>query len=414
MADPAASLSHPGLNAPPAAAPAASADRSSLPSIQVSASQPGSSSGNVGTDEPRSPARPYTQSLVDAFKTALANQLKPLNRRLDDLANEMRAQRPSADEAARRRAAQEAARAAVVAAFRNQGFSQDEADAMAATVGSVPRSTASPAPASSAMGATAAATPPASATNNAAGVGGRSQRLDTMDWESVSHRQRETVPGRLDGRDTAYRPSPEDNLRRERNQDTCTDRRRERDQESDTNGKRFNIKPDNIGVFNGQTVTGGVSLEFWCNRVEALLDSECSYEYKLALLKVLPLCLRHSAAKWYNALRPERRRKLLRSWDKFCESLEKTFAGNLDRARLVADARVWDLAVEDSSNYFWDKYSLLRAAYPDRNNSSLCSDICAGLPDSFKTLIRTTLARNPEPERLLEECLMYEIPWRNS
>ena len=177
---------------------------------------------------------------------------------------------------------------------------------------------------------------------------------------------------------------------------------------STASARRPTVKPDDIGLYEGNPET----LEFFRSRVGALVQSRKDSAWEQAIVQTLPLCLRGTAAQWYQLMSIDARQSLSEGWMAWDEALCAAFRPDDGEARAVADARKWVPSSESVQQYFYSKLSLLRSAYPDRSQADLAKEICLGLPESFKLSIRSHLGIVTNVQDMLVEMKAFEAPWR--
>ncbi|CAO1616792.1 unnamed protein product [Parajaminaea phylloscopi] len=174
--------------------------------------------------------------------------------------------------------------------------------------------------------------------------------------------------------------------------------------------RRYHIRVDDLHTFDG----GAAELEFWLARVGSLYDLKDDPAWKEQILETLPLCMRGSAAKWYQSSSHEVRLRDLASWDGWQKQLRAAFSIDSSSARRLADRRQWDYRREEVSTYHYDKLALLRAAYPHRSDADFVQELWDGLPESLQMSTRTIMSNHPAPNQFLKEVRTLEGPWRGA
>lgn len=168
---------------------------------------------------------------------------------------------------------------------------------------------------------------------------------------------------------------------------------------------RHTFRPDDIGTFDGDPAR----LEFFLGRIGSLYYMRNDAFWREPLLETIPLCLKDTAAQWYQTASIEFRASLV-TWPAWEAVLRGAFAMDINTARRLADERKWDPDTEDVGAYFYEKMARLRAAYPDRSESSLCVDIWIGLPEAFMVIVK--LGDEPTPAGLLRDCRQMQNPFK--
>lgn len=171
--------------------------------------------------------------------------------------------------------------------------------------------------------------------------------------------------------------------------------------------QRYNFKPGDIGLFDGNPL----KLHSWLQRVQALHNHNPSPAWQDPLLTALPLCMVGAAENWYTHMSDTARAKLI-NWQGWRESLVDIFAPDLTQVRQMADAREWNVRRELIQTYHYDKVSLLRTAYPGRDDTDHVLSVKLGLPPSLQISVRTNMAKDPTLEKLLVELRQLEGPYR--
>lgn len=172
--------------------------------------------------------------------------------------------------------------------------------------------------------------------------------------------------------------------------------------------RRYNITSTDVGLFDGDTS----ELNFWLERVSTLYDMKEDPAWRQQLMETIPLCLRGSAKKWYQAIAQTDQRRELLEWTSFSEHIRLAFEPAASSLRRQADERKFRYKEEEAGDYFYEKLSLLRAAYRHRTDAELVHDIWLGLPDTLQTVCRAP-ATDRTLKSLLTELRLYESSWRN-
>ncbi|CAO1614369.1 unnamed protein product [Parajaminaea phylloscopi] len=174
--------------------------------------------------------------------------------------------------------------------------------------------------------------------------------------------------------------------------------------------RRYQVRVEDLHTFDGKAT----ELEFWLARISSLHDLKQDPAWREQILETLPLCLRDSAAKWYQASSQTYRLTELSTWEGWQTQLRAAFAIDSSSARRLADKRVWDYRKEDVATYHYDKIALLRAAYPHRSDEDFVQDLWDGLPESLQMSTRTIMSNHPAPHSFLKEVRTLEGPWRGA
>lgn len=175
--------------------------------------------------------------------------------------------------------------------------------------------------------------------------------------------------------------------------------------------KRETFTSSQIGTFDGSTS----KLIGFITRIETLWDVRSDAQWRDHLLEALPLCLRGAAQQWYEQLPRTTRVINMRSWPAWRKGLEGVFSPDTSDLRRDAEARTWRIATEDVSAYHFEKLSLLRAAYPHREENDFVKEIHRGLPDEMQLVVRSALSNGKEGstcEDLLREERHFEATFK--
>ncbi|SPO28028.1 uncharacterized protein UTRI_05171 [Ustilago trichophora] len=170
------------------------------------------------------------------------------------------------------------------------------------------------------------------------------------------------------------------------------------------------VKPDDLGLFDGSPDR----LEFFRSRIDALIQSRSDPGWEQAVIETLPLCLRDSAAQWYQLMGSTQRANLSVGWNAWEAALMQAFRPDDGEARRLADSRKWHVKTETVQQYFYSKLSLLRSAYPFRDEKDLAQEIRLGLPDTMRVLVRSHLNASVNPTKMLVELKSLEESWRSA
>lgn len=171
-----------------------------------------------------------------------------------------------------------------------------------------------------------------------------------------------------------------------------------------TPSKRYHIKSDDIGHFDGDRQR----FAFWANRVGRLYHSKMDPAWKEAVIDMLPMCLKGTAAYWYERQHSE----ILDTWEQWYKALSLEFAEDPTEVKRRAENRKWNPNKEQISDYFHEKYTLLKSAYKGFSESDIVFSIKDGLPDGMQALLRTDLSRNPNAQFFLAEIQRQEALYR--
>lgn len=146
--------------------------------------------------------------------------------------------------------------------------------------------------------------------------------------------------------------------------------------------------------------------------MKSLIESRQDPTWESVIIETLPLCLRDTALRWYKVLGSHRRAELNTGWTVWESSLCNAFQPDASEIQCLAGERKWEWPKESIASYFYTKLSLLRAAFPTRQETDLLNEISYGLPASLQLDVRTHLLASPKMDDLLTELRNLEGPWK--
>lgn len=159
------------------------------------------------------------------------------------------------------------------------------------------------------------------------------------------------------------------------------------------------MKKDDLGEFDGSDVY----------TFKAEVDSALSMFSTESVARMMARNLKGRAHSWWISLDAVIRDGLLKDADTFFSKLNNEFAKSKGTLRTEALMRKWQAGKEPVMDYYYDKVKLLTNSFGNQlDQADLCHEIREGLPDDFKVLIRTTMAKNARTEALRTELHTLE------
>lgn len=173
------------------------------------------------------------------------------------------------------------------------------------------------------------------------------------------------------------------------------------DDDLNLSNQKEKMKKEDLGEFDGSDLF----------TFKAEIDSALSIFSTEAVARMMARNLTGQAHTWWISLDSVIRDGLLTDADVFYTKLNDEFSKNKGVLRNEARNRRWKVGKESVMDYYYDKLKLITNSFGTTDQNDLCHEIREGLPDDFKVLIRTTLARHAKTEALRNELNSLETDY---
>ncbi|KAE8217188.1 hypothetical protein CF319_g8662 [Tilletia indica] len=177
---------------------------------------------------------------------------------------------------------------------------------------------------------------------------------------------------------------------------------------ADDPSRSFNIKPDELGYFEGVPEDSALFLA----NIEAIRATERDPGWDKAILRTLPRTLRGPARLWFASLTAAERSTHLASLDALIAAVKANFKPPQPVIRHQARTRRWRPDEEDAVHYTFVKAALLKIGWPSLTEGDLVHEVTECIDPAVAKLLQTPFRKDPTLTALRTELRVQETYWR--